>query len=31
MNNLQVFKNNTFGNLRVIQKNNQTWFGTKAL
>lgn len=26
MNNLQVFKNNTFGNLRVIQKNNQTWF-----
>ena len=26
MNNLQVFKNNTFGNLRVVQKNNQTWF-----
>ena len=26
MNNLQVFKNNTFGNLRVVQKDNQTWF-----
>lgn len=31
MNNLQVFKNNTFENLRVVQKDNQTWFVTKAL
>ena len=29
MNNLQVFKNNTFGNLRVVQKDNQTWFVAK--
>lgn len=29
MNELQIFKNNTFGNLRVVQKNNQTWFVAK--
>ena len=29
MNNLQIFNNNEFGNLRVVQKDNQTWFVAK--
>lgn len=29
MNELQIFKNNEFGNLRVVQKDNQTWFVAK--
>lgn len=26
LNELHIFKNNEFGNLRVVQKDNQTWF-----
>lgn len=29
LNELHIFKNNEFGNLRVVQKDNQTWFVAK--
>ncbi|MGP1544611.1 MAG: hypothetical protein ACTTIO_06680 [Candidatus Fimenecus sp.] len=31
MNELHIFKNNEFGNLRVVQKDNQTWFVGKGV
>ena len=29
MNDLQIFKNNTFGNVRVLEKNGEPWFVAK--